>query len=95
METLFVPASPLAGGLLAVQAGANAQPSKATGSSFAATAFQPAVGTLAMLAVAAATGTLAALSGLAGVPWRHAVGGTAGAFCVVSTILLFPRVQAF
>lgn len=37
METLFVPLALFAGGLLAVQAGANAQLSKAVGSPFAAT----------------------------------------------------------
>ncbi len=37
MEALFVPLSLVAGGLLAVQAGANTQLSKATGSPFAAT----------------------------------------------------------
>jgi transporter family-2 protein len=94
VETLFVPASLLAGGLLTVQAGANAQLAKATGSPFAATALQLTVGTLALLALAAGTGTLAALTGLAGVPWWHAVGGTASAFYVVSTILLFPRLGA-
>jgi uncharacterized membrane protein YdcZ (DUF606 family) len=40
MEALFVPLSLLAGGLLAVQAGANTQLSKATGSPFAATTIQ-------------------------------------------------------
>lgn len=94
MDTLFIPASLVAGGLLAVQAGANAQLSKATGSPFAATTLQLSVGTLALLAVALGTGTLTALAGLPGVPWWHAVGGTASAFYVVSTILLFPRLGA-
>src|SRR3954470_15242899 len=45
METLFVPLALVAGGLLAVQAGANAQLSKAVGSPFAATTLQLSVGT--------------------------------------------------
>jgi transporter family-2 protein len=94
METLLIPASLLAGGLLAVQAGANAQLSKATGSPFAATTLQLSVGTLALLVLALLTGTLTAVAALPHVPWWHAVGGVASAFYVVSTILLFPRLGA-
>lgn len=94
METLFVPISLLAGGLLAVQAGANAQLAKATGSPFAATTLQLSVGTGILLAAALLTGTLSALSALPGVVWWHAVGGVASAVYVVSTILMFPRLGA-
>lgn len=94
METLFVPASLLAGGLLAVQAGANAQLAKATGSPFAATTLQLSVGTAILLAAALLTGTVSALAALPGVVWWHAVGGVASAVYVVSTILLFPRLGA-
>jgi transporter family-2 protein len=94
METFLIPASLFAGGLLAVQAGANAQLSKATCSPFAATTLQLSVGTLALLTLALATGTLTALAALPSVPWWHAVGGVASAFYVVSTILLFPRLGA-
>jgi len=94
METLLIPASLLAGGLLSVQAGANAQLSKATGSPFAATTLQLSVGTLALLVLALLTGTLTAIAALPHVPWWHAVGGVASAFYVVSTILLFPRLGA-
>lgn len=94
METLFVPISLLAGGLLAVQAGANAQLAKATGSPFAATTLQLSVGTAILLAATLVTGTLSALSALPGVVWWHAIGGVASAVYVVSTILLFPRLGA-
>jgi transporter family-2 protein len=90
----MIPASLIAGGLLAVQAGANAQLSKATGSPFAATTLQLSVGTLALLVLALFTGTLTAFAALPAVPWWHAVGGVASAFYVVSTILLFPRLGA-
>jgi transporter family-2 protein len=83
-----------AGALLAVQAGANAQLSKATGSPFAATALQLSVGAVLLLAAALVTGTAAALSALPRVEWWHAIGGAASAFYVVSTILLFPRLGA-
>ncbi|MGL4961156.1 MAG: DMT family transporter [Inquilinus sp.] len=94
MEALFVPISLLAGGLLAVQAGANAQLAKATGSPFAATTLQLSVGTAILLAAALVTGTVSALAALPGVTWWHAVGGVASAVYVVSTILLFPRLGA-
>lgn len=94
METLFVPLSLLAGGLLAVQAGANTQLSKATGSPFAATTIQVVIAGTILLIVAAATGTVVAFSSLPGVPWWHAIGGIATAIYVASTILLFPRLGA-
>jgi bacterial/archaeal transporter family-2 protein len=94
MEALFVPLSLLAGGLLAVQAGANTQLSPATGSPFAATTIQVVVAGGLLLIVAAATGTLLAFASLPNVPWWHAIGGIATAIYVASTILLFPRLGA-
>ena len=94
MEALFVPLSLLAGGLLAVQAGANTQLSKATGSPFAATTIQVVIAGTLLLIVAAATGTAVAFGSLPGVPWWHAIGGIATAIYVASTILLFPRLGA-
>jgi uncharacterized membrane protein YdcZ (DUF606 family) len=94
MEALFVPLSLLAGGLLAVQAGANTQLSKATGSPFAATTIQVVIAGGLLLIVAAATGTILAFAGLPSVPWWHAIGGIATAIYVASTILLFPRLGA-
>ncbi|OKP73002.1 hypothetical protein BTE77_23195 [Ensifer adhaerens] len=94
METLFVPLALFAGGLLAVQAGANAQLSKAVGSPFAATTLQLAIGTGLLLLVTLLTGTIAALGAIPAVKWWHLVGGTASAVYVVSTIVLFPRLGA-
>jgi transporter family-2 protein len=94
MEAIFVPISLLAGGLLAVQAGANTQLSKASGSAFAATTIQVLIAGALLLLVAAATGTLAAFTGLSNVPWWHAIGGFATAIYVASTIVLFPRLGA-
>jgi len=94
MDTLFIPLSLAAGGLLAVQAGANAQLSKATGSPFAATTIQVVLAALLLLIVAIATGTAAAFGGLRAVPWWHAIGGVATALYVASTILVFPRLGA-
>ena len=94
MEAFVVPAALVAGGLLAVQAGANAQLSKAVGSPFGATTIQLAIGTLVLALVGALTGGLVALARLPAAPWWHAIGGIASAFYVVSTILLFPRLGA-
>jgi bacterial/archaeal transporter family-2 protein len=94
MEAFFVPLSLLAGGLLAVQAGANTQLSKATGSPFAATIIQVAIAGGLLLVLAAATGTALAFARLPAAPWWHATGGIATAIYVASTILLFPRLGA-
>jgi bacterial/archaeal transporter family-2 protein len=94
MEILFIPLSLLAGGLLAVQAGANTQLSRATGSPFAATTIQVLIAGTLLLVVAAAAGTVLAFGSLPDVPWWHAVGGIATAIYVASTILLFPRLGA-
>jgi len=94
MEALFVPLSLVAGGLLAVQAGANAQLSKATGSPFAATTIQVIIAGTLLLLIAGASGTVLAFRHLPAVPWWHAIGGIATAVYVASTILLFPRLGA-
>ena len=94
METIFVPLALLAGGLLPIQAGANAQLSKSVASPFAATTLQLFVGAAVLLVITALAGSLAALAGLSVVPWWHAIGGLASALYVVSGILLFPRLGA-
>lgn len=94
MELGFVLLSLLAGGLLVVQAGANAQLAKATGSPFTATAIQLALGAVVIAIAAAATGELEALQKLGEVPLWHALAGVASALYVVATILLYPRIGA-
>jgi transporter family-2 protein len=94
MESAFVPLSLIAGSLLAVQAGANTQLSKATGSPFAATTIQVVIAGALLLLVAAVSGTIGAFRDLPHVPWWHAIGGIATALYVASTILLFPRLGA-
>jgi bacterial/archaeal transporter family-2 protein len=94
MDTLFIPLSLAAGALLAVQAGANAQLAKATGTPVAATTLQLAVAATLLLIVTFMTGRVSALSLLPEATWWHLLGGTASAFYVVSTILLFPRIGA-
>lgn len=94
MQTLFILASLIAGSVLAVQAGANTQLSKAMGSPYSATAVQLAVGAGLLLAATALTDSLGALGRLAGAPWWHAVGGLGSALYVLATIVLFPRLGA-
>jgi transporter family-2 protein len=94
MDAVYVALSLVAGALLAVQAGANAQLSKAVESPFAATTLQLFVAAALLLAVALLTGSVAALWLLPRATWWHVLGGTASAFYVVSTILLLPRIGA-
>jgi transporter family-2 protein len=94
METLFIPLALLAGALLTVQAGANAQLSQAVGSPFTATTVQLSVGAVVLLLAAGLTGSLDALAALPDAQWWHLAGGSASAVYVASTILLFPRLGA-
>jgi transporter family-2 protein len=94
MDLLFIPLALTAGALLAVQAGANAELAKAVGSPFAATTLQLTVGALLLLLLTALSGTALALALVPNARWWHVAGGTASAFYVISSILLFPRIGA-
>jgi bacterial/archaeal transporter family-2 protein len=94
METFFVPLALIVGGLLAVQAAANMQLSKAAGSPLTASTVQIAVATAVLLAVTLLGGRVPALSLLPGIPWWHWLGGLGTAIYITSTILLFPRLGA-
>jgi transporter family-2 protein len=94
MENVLVPLSLLAGGLLPIQAGANAQLSKAVASPMAATTLQLSIGALLLLSIAAAAGSLGALANVGDVPWWHLLGGLASALYIAAGILLFPRLGA-
>ena len=94
MEMVFGVLSVGAGALLAVQAGANAQLAKATGSPFTGTAIQLALGALMLTAIATWSGQLAMLSRLGEAPLWHSLGGIASALYVVATVLLYPRIGA-
>jgi transporter family-2 protein len=94
MDTFFIPLTLLAGSLLSVQAGANTQLAKATGSPLVATTIQVLIAGTLLFVLAGATGTLFAFGSLPDVPWWHASGGIATAIYVASTILLFPRLGA-
>ena len=84
----------LVGSLLAVQAAANVQLSRAVGSPFGASALQLGIGAGLLLAVAAMAGALGAFGSLDDAePW-HLVGGLGSAVYITAGILLFPRLGA-
>jgi len=84
----------LVGSLLAVQAAANVQLSRAIGSPFGASALQLGIGAVVLLAVAAAGGALSAFGSLDdAAPW-HLVGGVGSAVYITAGIVLFPRLGA-
>jgi transporter family-2 protein len=94
VNALLAPLALSIGGLLAVQAAANLQLSTALGSPVRASTAQLAIGTAALIALAAAVGTLGALGAVpAAAPW-HLVGGLGSAIYITAGILLFPRLGA-
>jgi transporter family-2 protein len=94
MDTFWILLTLAAGALLPLQAAANAQLSKASGSPFTATALQLAVATVLLLIAAACTGQLQALARLGEATWWHASAGIASALYVMAGIALFPRLGA-
>jgi len=94
MQNLFMFLSVVGGSVLVIQAGANAQLSRAAGSPLAATAIQLSVGAVVLFIAGALGGGIEALPLVLNVPWWHAAGGLASALYVLSTIVLFPRLGA-
>jgi bacterial/archaeal transporter family-2 protein len=94
MAAVLLGTAVLIGALLAVQASANVQLTKAVGTPYGASALQLwlAAGLLAVLAVLA--GGLGALGGVDDVPLWYLVGGLASPLYITSGILLFPRMGA-
>jgi bacterial/archaeal transporter family-2 protein len=94
MQPFAVPLLLFVGGLLALQAAANVQLSKAMGSPFGASTVQLGIGAALLLVVAAFAGSLGALGLLDKVaPWQLA-GGLGSALYITAGILLFPRLGA-
>ena len=94
MTVLPLLAALLIGCLLAVQASANLQLTRAVGTPYGAATLQlwVAVGLLVVLGVAA--GAFGALAGIGEVPWWYLLGGLASPLYITSGILLFPRLGA-
>jgi transporter family-2 protein len=94
MQPLLITTALLLGALLTVQAGANLQLTAAMNSPMGASTTQLAVGTVALVTLAALVGTLGAVDLLPDAkPW-HLVGGIASALYITAGILLFPRLGA-
>src|SRR5688500_2199292 len=84
----------LVGCLLAVQASANLQLTKAVGTPYGASTLQLGLAAVVLAVLAAATGTIGAVALVADVePW-HLLGGLASPLYITSGILLFPRLGA-
>ena len=94
METLVIPLLLLVGALLSLQAGANVQLARATGSAFGASALQLSLGAALLLALAGLLGTLGSLDVVADVEAWHLTGGLGSAVYITAGILLFPRLGA-
>jgi bacterial/archaeal transporter family-2 protein len=94
METFFVTLALIIGGLLAVQAAANMQLSKAAGSPLTASTVQIVVAMALLLVVTLLGGRLPPLRLFPDVTWWHWLGGLGTAIYITSTILLFPRLGA-
>lgn len=94
MYFVFLGSALLVGCLLAVQASANLQLTKAAGSPYGASALQLGLAAALLAVLAAATGTIGALALVPDVePW-HLLGGLASPLYITSGILLFPRLGA-
>ena len=94
MEALLITLTLLLGALLTVQASANLQLTAAMNSPLGASTTQLAVGTAALVTLAAVVGTLGTVHLLPDAePW-HLVGGVASALYISAGILLFRRLGA-
>ena len=94
MEALAIPFLLFVGGLLALQAAANVQLSKAMGSPFGASTLQLGLGAALLLVLTTVVGSLGAFHLLdRAEPWTL-VGGLGSAVYITAGILLFPRLGA-
>ncbi|RDI32155.1 DMT family transporter [Lentzea flaviverrucosa] len=94
MYLVLLSSALLVGCLLAVQASANLQLTKAAGTPYGASALQLGLAAVLLTVLAAATGTIGAVALVPDVePW-HLAGGLASPLYITSGILLFPRLGA-
>ena len=94
MIAVLLASALMIGGLLAVQASANLQLTKAVGTPYGAATLQLWVAAALLGTLAVATGTFVALTRLADVPSWYLLGGLASPLYITSGILLFPRIGA-
>ncbi|MEW9531599.1 DMT family transporter [Microbispora sp. NPDC049125] len=94
MHALFLASALLAGCLLAVQASANLQLTKAAGTPYGASTLQLGVAAALLAVLAVATGSIGAVRLIPEAPAWHLLGGLASPLYITSGILLFPRLGA-
>jgi transporter family-2 protein len=94
MYIAFLTAALLAGTLLAVQASANLQLTKAVGTPYGASTVQLSVATGLLIVLVIAVGAAGAITQLSETPAWQLLGGLASPLYITSGILLFPRLGA-
>jgi len=94
VSAILLGAALLIGGLLAVQAAANLQLTKAVGSPYGGATVQLWVAAGLLVALSVAVGAFGALGRLGDVPGWYLLGGLASPLSITSGILLFPRLGA-
>jgi transporter family-2 protein len=94
MDAVLLAVAVVVGGLLAVQASANLQLTKAVGTPYGAATLQLGLAAGLLLVLAVAVGTVGAVRLVADVPAWHLLGGLASPLYITSGILLFPRLGA-
>lgn len=90
----FLAVAVLAGSLLAVQAAANVQLTRAVGTPFGAAAVQLSIAAGLVLVLAGATGVTGVVRELMSVPFWQVLGGLASPLYITTGILLLPRLGA-
>lgn len=94
MDIAFFAAALTAGSLLAVQASANLQLTRAVGSPLGGSTVQLSIAALLLVVLATATGSVGAIRHAAEVPVWQLLGGLASPLYITAGILLFPRLGA-
>ena len=94
MDIALLASALLAGSLLAVQASANLQLTRAIGTPYGASTVQLGLAAGLLLVLAVATGTAGAVGLASDVPLWQLLGGLASPLYITSGILLFPRLGA-
>ena len=94
MEAVLLVSAVAIGCLLAVQAAANLQLTKAVGTPYGASTLQLWVAAGLLVVLAVLVGGLGALTGVVEVPAWYLLGGLASPLYITSGILLFPRLGA-
>ncbi len=94
MHVVLIASALVVGALLAVQASANLQLTRAVGTPFGAATLQLAIAAGLLTILAISTGAIPAVRSVPDAEWWHLLGGLASPLYITSAILLFPRLGA-